>query len=654
MKIINNKKGSALLWCILLTIILTILLGAVTTASYAYFNYTMNTVKRQQAYFTARSAINIVLENLSSVEQAKETATTETATSSGYTMNFDGNYIKDANGDGIKDIVNARGTVLYYGTNVAHNTFTNAYINKSAKYMDADGYYIEDYTKTKRLQTQNYIKRDKKVLQATSSTGANYTQSSSEIDLLPAQNSTIEVTDFGFDASTMGLATANISRNEKDEITIEVTSYYPDADGEKYEMKATVVRQPLYFGGIAVKNLDMKGNFKLGDGTDFYWNNTDEFNTAGNGSSLKVASGKKFTIKGNLVTKGNATITPGNQITGKNFLSETKFENNVLKQKKIWNSSQYIISNKTLLVGDTSTEYTQNTYGAVAAFFEGADHFEYCNNRSGNSTFGSYFAGGSEALRGLLSFVGLENAYDGLKDSTHALTNNENDAMAIQYIKILSLSNSVEQYLEENTKDVNNLFDLGGAIISDMALSFYNNTFKNLTLNTLDASYIDYSSRNENNRSDEVVPLTYLNLEPGITVRVRYGCDPGNRTRLGQAVEGVLNNAEAFLARVFDIQSNAAYNVIYMGENTTLHLGYDDDNHRNNNGNRAADIFYYTVYGGAGSTVYIHSNCIVVGEIICDNLIVEDGAQVIYSSTNGSQVAKQKIAEYWSVSNYSD
>ena len=74
MKVINNKKGSAMLWTILLTVILTILLGSIMTASYAYFNYTMYTVKRQQAYFTARSATNALIEEFSDQAQKAVTA----------------------------------------------------------------------------------------------------------------------------------------------------------------------------------------------------------------------------------------------------------------------------------------------------------------------------------------------------------------------------------------------------------------------------------------------------------------------------------------------------------------------------------------------------------------------------------------------------
>ena len=72
LKTINNNKGSALLWCILMTIVITILLGSILAATYAYFNYTMFTVKRQQAYFTCRSAIDAVISELSSTTSGKD------------------------------------------------------------------------------------------------------------------------------------------------------------------------------------------------------------------------------------------------------------------------------------------------------------------------------------------------------------------------------------------------------------------------------------------------------------------------------------------------------------------------------------------------------------------------------------------------------
>ena len=187
MKVLNNKKGSALLWTILLTVIITILLGAVMTATYAYFNYTMYTVRRQQAYFTARSAISALVDEFASEE-------------------------------------------------------------------DTDPV------------------------------------------LLPDRNSSVEITDFGFPAE-MGTATAKLTRDDKDQVKIKVTGVYA---GEEYTMESTVVKQPLYFAGIAIKNLSLNGNLSLGDNTDLYYNNSNTFDLRATNFNLK--------LKGSLVTKGDAVI----------------------------------------------------------------------------------------------------------------------------------------------------------------------------------------------------------------------------------------------------------------------------------------------------------------------------------------------------------
>ena len=60
-----NKNGSAILWTLLLTVILLILLGGVMMSTFTYYSYTTKTVRKQQAYFTARSAVNLILNDLS-------------------------------------------------------------------------------------------------------------------------------------------------------------------------------------------------------------------------------------------------------------------------------------------------------------------------------------------------------------------------------------------------------------------------------------------------------------------------------------------------------------------------------------------------------------------------------------------------------------
>lgn len=557
MKIINNKKGSALLWCILMLIILTILLGSILTATYAYYTYTMNTVKRQQAYFTSRSAISVILEELTSEEQVR-----------------------------------------------------------------VSGQYAE-----------------------------------STIPIMPSgkgEANAVEINDFGF-SERMGTAEAKLVLNDDDRIDISVTSYYPDKEnGEKYVMKATVVRQPLYFGGIAVKHLTLNGNLTLGENTDFYWNNTDTFNTLGNGTSLKNNTASTIQINGNLVTKKDAVITPNNIVAGRKFYGTATFSGNGLHSKKIWSPTEYIISNKELKVDDdTNTEYSTNFINTLKNLT--STHSYYCNSNGNPTVFGRVSLTGRESfLLQLTDALGLGNITNDIADDRFKLTNSENDALAIQYIEILSLSTTVSNAIEDYKNGTRSI--IGGMAASTIQ-NLYDQVFSNFALKCLDVSFIDFQSNDENNRYDEVVPLTYMFVRggshTGLRVRVRYGCDPGSRNAIGRAVDTISGNVSNFINGIFDIHNKPSYIVVYLEENGVIELGYDDDGRRVPN--KDSDlVFLYSIYGGDNTTVILHDGVIVVGEIICDNLQIMGNSKVVYSSVNGGQVAKQKIAEYWAVSNYSD
>ena len=69
-----DNKGAALLWVILFTVILTILLGAVMTSTYTYYAYTTKTVRKQQAYFTCRSALDLILNDISQESKTDNTS----------------------------------------------------------------------------------------------------------------------------------------------------------------------------------------------------------------------------------------------------------------------------------------------------------------------------------------------------------------------------------------------------------------------------------------------------------------------------------------------------------------------------------------------------------------------------------------------------
>ena len=544
LKTINNNKGSALLWVILMTIIITILMGAILASTYAYFNYTMYTVKRQQAYFTARSAISVLLEEFSSVRQER---------------------------------------------------------NAEGEYEDVP------------------------------------------IAILPLPESELEITNFDF-GNNMGQAKAKISRNDNDEVTIDVVATYADED---YEMKATVIRQPLYFAGVAVKNLTLNGNFVLGDNTDFYWNNTEKFDPQKNNTGNYT-----ITINGNFVSKGDATIPAGTIVAGHRFAKTTNFVNDGLHSKKIWNPSEYIISNKTLKVDEDETEYSTNIINSLKNLT--STHSYYCNNHHSNTNFGSKVAMGSDSpLYRILGAIGMTNIMNDIADENLKITNSENNGLAIQYIEILSLSTTVKNAVTEAKQNARTL--IGGFIWS--TVDSLMKTFDQLTYDTLDVSYIDYDSSDENNRADKgVVPLTYAFVRggpgKGLTLRVRYGNEPGKRSVIAQFNEMISSNIDNFINRLFDINEKPSYLVLYLEENSTVILGYDDDGRRSND--KEDLVFLYSIYGGENTHVILEDGVTVLGEIICDDLQINGNVQLIYTSTNGAQIAKQRIAEYWAVCNYSD
>ena len=68
---ITQQKGSVLTWAIVILLVLTVLVGAVLTLSLSYYTRSMNNNSLKQAYFTARSAVNAIAQELcGSVETA--------------------------------------------------------------------------------------------------------------------------------------------------------------------------------------------------------------------------------------------------------------------------------------------------------------------------------------------------------------------------------------------------------------------------------------------------------------------------------------------------------------------------------------------------------------------------------------------------------
>ncbi|MEG1244681.1 MAG: hypothetical protein RSD17_07595, partial [Oscillospiraceae bacterium] len=90
---------------------------------------------------------------------------------------------------------------------------------------------------------------------------------------------------------------------------------------------------------------------------------------------------------------------------------------------------------------------------------------------------------------------------------------------------------------------------------------------------------------------------------------------------------------------------------VYLGENAVLELG-------NTAGSSPEELrrlnFFMSIYGAPTSKVILHNNVVVNGSINVGSLEVKNDATVNYMTSNGGQVAKQKIDEMWVLSNYSD
>lgn len=552
MKLLKDNKGSAILWTILLSVIITILLGAVMTASYAYFNYTMYTVKRQQAYFTARSGVEVIVNELSTQDEEHSSP------------------------------------------------------------------------------------------------------------LLPKnKGEVVNISDISFDSKMGEIKEATITRNEDEDIRLDVsvTATYADQD---YTITCTVFKQPLYFAGVAIKNLTLNGgNLNLGKNTDLYWNNTNVYNSKNNGYFIN--------IQGNLVTKGDAIIYPGTTVANRKFNKTVKFSKTGKSDRRIWSSEEYILSNKTLKVFEKGTpEYSSSWFNTLKTMT--STNYKYCNNsavfRDRHFGFpgllallGDAFGNSGLSEEALFNALGLGDVYTDLRNSSLSISDSSTDALAIRYIKVLSVSALMSERLQAII-DNRPWWDVFG--ISSAIAKALKGPVDNMGLKTLDLSYIDYDSTNQNSWSDTVVPVVYLLVgeETALSgtdmyIRVQYGKNPANMSSIGQITDKINSSIDDFLSQYLKITKNLAYVVVYLGKGCTLELGTPIGTNPTQR-NTENLIFAYSVYGSDDSTLILNDGVKVLGEIQVDNLIINGNADVIYSTSNGSQVAKQRVAEFWTVVNYTE
>ncbi len=453
---LKNKDGSAILWTVLLTVIITILLGSLLTLSYGYHNSTIATVTKQQAYFTARSATDMIISELG--------------------------------------------------------------------------------------------------------------EKGSESNLMPRRKGLkVTVDDFNFDESMkMGRAKAVIEKTETDTVEIKVTATYADS---QYTMTATLINQPIFFGGIAVKklNIPVTSTFTLTENTDLYIDDESQFTG-------------KLNIGGNLISKGDIKLLAGSTVAGTTFSNDTFFDNNSATKnpkKKIWDSSRFIISNYSMEAKYPNLVLTTRMF--VRSFLRLEYDFQYANN---------YYS----------------NPFSPSLLDTWQVTN-------FQYL-------NGARYIKINK--------LGG-------------------YDAFDVNQISYTSSANFSVLDDVTSVAYLMVSKDCKVRVRYGLTEEYNGFLGwwQDIGNLL------------LGKKLSYINVYLDDGAVLELG-------NGAGSSASNLkrlnFFMSIYGTENSKVVLHNNVNVHGSINVGELQVRPGANVSvnYITSNGGQVAKQKVDELWTISNYTD
>ncbi|NCC86275.1 MAG: hypothetical protein EOM05_00180 [Clostridia bacterium] len=524
---LKNKDGSAILWTVLLTVIITILLGSLLTLSYGYHNSTIATVKKQQAYFTARSATDMVIADLG-------------------TYGIESNFMPSRNGI------------------------------------------------------------------------------------------TLKIDSFGF-TSDMGTARAEIKKVSDDTVEVKVISTYADSE---YTMTATLKNQSLFFGGIAVKNLEVpvSSTFTLTENTDLYIDNASGFTG-------------RINIGGNLICRGDINLLSGSCVSGTTFEKSTIYDNNLATtypKKQIWTSEKYIISNYNISVN--YPQLVQTTRMLVSSILQGNYDLETCNNVYGNafnSSLVDTFDMTKYTLTNSSRYVKITNydyvtgryyAEQGIADRAHTSVND----WWVWPFKGWKVSDGVYAYDSLSIATYNNFAAVPGWY-EYVSFGKVGGVSRYLRNDTYDINQFSFSSSGWFDVKDDVTSVAYILVDENCKVRVKYG--------LAQDYSGFFGSIQDAMDALNN--KKISYLYVYLDDGAILELG-------NTAGSSAEEIkrlnFYMTIYGTENSTVVLHNNVTVHGSINVGTLTIKSGANVNvnYMTSNGGQVAKQKVDELWTLSNYSD
>lgn len=554
---LKNKDGSAILWTVLFTNILAILLGSLLTLSYEYHKATIETVKSQQAYFTARSATDAIISDIT--------------------------------------------------VNGSDSKLMPIRVGKSIE-----------------LKNISFDMQDKENDKSDSKSTVN-----------------------------MGSADAVIKKESEDAVSITVNSKYADST---YRMTAKLRNQSVYFGGLAINNLNLYNNNKLvlGEGTDLYYD--------GDGSldgQLKIG--------GNLIAKHDINLKPGSEVSGITFSKGLHLDDETATthpKKLIWNPKQFIISNYEIKNEDIGKpKFVQTKKMLIKSILKGNYTRKECNN--------AYLHPKPKSLLG--SFIGNVRLDDA------QLVNN------VRYIKVTNRTigrfnlkldkdilyaddyqfegpsfNPFNWYLDpEDSKHVSKeegvyyssynpktALDLAKTYILPKIDPWSNYVYMDSSVSPtryylkdcFDAEYIDYKTSSHSSNNDKVSSVAYVLIEKGCKMRIKYGSEPDRF---------IIGTLEDFYDLI--MKNKITYLIVYLGEDAVLDLG---SHARSDQKDRLK--FFMSVYGETGSKLVLHNNVSLFGSVYVDTLDVKGyGNKIEFMSQNGGKVAKQKVDELWTLSNYS-
>lgn len=594
---LKNKDGSVILWAIIFTNILVILLGSLLTLSYGYHKSTIETVKKQQAYFTARSATDAILSDISSKgNQSELMPTLENQKINISDINFDDQKIGSASAVIKKQSENT--IDIQVSATYANNTYKMKATMKSQAVMfggvamrnlvtngntfnlkgKTDLYYDPDTSPNVNAQPD---------INAKLIIGGNLV-SKGNITLKPGSK-------IGDKKFINGLKLDNDNSTNapkkkiwsKDSFVIsnyELDAKYPIRDEESL---ALIIKAKLKLNYNTVRP-----------------NNVFEFYEGKDNSNVQ-----------------NPDNNPKHEIFG---FEDKKLGNLEMSDFSLDNDVRYIkISNR-------------NKDGSLKADdkrWTGA-HMVYPNNHSVSPVHKGY-----EYQKIYFS-----------NDNRHRWAwkkKDKNYAARLHHIYTLDFlpNGKWSRYVKKDPSNYNDFWHRKKPGIN-----------RYFSKDCFDSKQIDYSSSGWFNKNDTVSSVAYLLVDDECKLRLKYGLDGSNGIII-DSIEDFFDKLKKE-QMTYLICYLGKDSVLELGARAKKHYNdagqiIDTKNNPDLDDNRLK--FYMSVYGEEGSKLILNKNVKLFGSINVHNLIINgSGVEATYMAQNGGEVAKQEVDNLWTVSNYTD